>query len=356
MYTVSNSSLFEATSSEADSINHHTDADYIRVIRPLLPKEAFQRKPSSVLYFLFWLALVVASIFLARSVTNPVLLVFISLLYGHSIAGLTLFAHNLSHGAVLSQGILKNCLEVISWGLSLIPRTMWIHVHNQTHHPYTGTLKDPDRPWLNFEETWLRKVYSLVFYPQGFKRFPWLFNPIQMIHFVSYISRNIIGVFWTEKSTYHFVPYQKPYTQKERLAVLGELGIIITLQVLLFVSLDCDFRKYCFIGILPPLFASSFLMVYIKTNHFLNPVTLENDSLTATTSVVVHPIFNLLHSNFSYHTEHHLFPSMHSDYYPLVSQLLKQHFPEQYNQIPIGEAWKRLCKRSTFATLTSLQK
>lgn len=356
MYTASNSSSSGATSSEADSITHYTDAEYIQVIRPLLPKEAFQRKPGYVLYFLFWFALLLASIFLARSITNSVLLFLVSWLYAHSTVGLAFFGHHLSHGAVLRQGLLKDCLEVTLWGLNFIPRTMWIHVHNQTHHPYTGTPRDPDRPWLDFEETWLRKVYSLIFYPQGFKRFPWLFNPIQMIDFVTYISRNIIGVFWTRKSTYHFIPYQRPYTWKERLAVVGELGVIIALQALIFVSLGCDLRKYLFIGVLSPLFTSSMMMAYIKTNHLLQPVALQNDSLNATTSVIVHPIFDLMHSNFSYHTEHHLFPAMHSDYYPLVSQLLKQHFPEQYSQIPIGEAWKRLCKRSTFATLTSLQK
>ncbi|MEB3219939.1 MAG: fatty acid desaturase, partial [Nostocales cyanobacterium 94392] len=42
----------------------------------------------------------------------------------------------------------------------------------------------------------------------------------------------------------------------------------------------------------------------------------------------------------SYHTEHHVFPTINSDYYPLVQQLLIEKFPEKLNLIPIQEAWR----------------
>ena len=58
--------------------------------------------------------------------------------------------------------------------------------------------------------------------------------------------------------------------------------------------------------------------------------------------VAVPPTFNWLHSNFSYHAEHHLFPAMNSDYYPLVSDLLREHFGEHYHRLTIGSAWTAL--------------
>jgi fatty acid desaturase len=69
-----------------------------------------------------------------------------------------------------------------------------------------------------------------------------------------------------------------------------------------------------------------------------------------TTSVVVYRIFDRLHLNFSYHTEHHLFPGMNSDYYPKVSQLLTERYGNRYNRIRFGDAWNRLWKVPVFAS------
>jgi fatty acid desaturase len=56
------------------------------------------------------------------------------------------------------------------------------------------------------------------------------------------------------------------------------------------------------------------------------------------------PVFDWLHSNFSYHTEHHLFPNVSADFYPLVSKLLLEHYPTRYHRIPLAEAWRLLWK------------
>jgi fatty acid desaturase len=67
-----------------------------------------------------------------------------------------------------------------------------------------------------------------------------------------------------------------------------------------------------------------------------------HDPLLGSTSVDVPPLLDRLHSNFSYHTEHHLFPSMSSDYYPLVSKILQERFPERYHRLSYREAWRKL--------------
>ncbi|MHC5833436.1 MAG: fatty acid desaturase, partial [Nostoc sp.] len=53
-------------------------------------------------------------------------------------------------------------------------------------------------------------------------------------------------------------------------------------------------------------------------------------------------IFDKLHLNFSYHTEHHIFPGINSDYYPLVQELLKIHYPERLNLLDAKDAWHLL--------------
>ena len=69
-----------------------------------------------------------------------------------------------------------------------------------------------------------------------------------------------------------------------------------------------------------------------------------NDPLVNSVSLKMPKIFDLLHFNFSYHTEHHLFPSINSDYYPHVQALLQTHYPESYNLIPGAKAWRLLMK------------
>jgi fatty acid desaturase len=91
-------------------------------------------------------------------------------------------------------------------------------------------------------------------------------------------------------------------------------------------------------------------MSYIFTNHFLNPLSKTTDALANTTSVIVHPIFDWLHLNFSYHTEHHIFPAMNSDFYPVLSNLLKDLYGDSYHRMHFADAWNCLWKIEIYAS------
>jgi len=83
-------------------------------------------------------------------------------------------------------------------------------------------------------------------------------------------------------------------------------------------------------------------MFYIFTNHMFCEMTNVNDPLINTVSLRVPKLFDRLHLNFSYHTEHHIFPGVNSDYYPMVQELLKAHYPDRYNLLEAGKAWRLL--------------
>ena len=57
---------------------------------------------------------------------------------------------------------------------------------------------------------------------------------------------------------------------------------------------------------------------------------------------------NSLHFNFSYHTEHHLFPGMDSEYYPLLSDLIRQRYGDRYHNLPLAEAWSYLLEMDLY--------
>src|SRR5262249_33601410 len=99
---------------------------------------------------------------------------------------------------------------------------------------------------------------------------------------------------------------------------------------------------YIWVSILPVFITSAVVSWYFFTNHGLKPVDDGHDVLAATTTVTVPEVFNRLHSNFSYHTEHHLFPTMNPRYYPQVGALFRKQFPDRYHCIPISEAWAGL--------------
>jgi fatty acid desaturase len=85
-------------------------------------------------------------------------------------------------------------------------------------------------------------------------------------------------------------------------------------------------------------------MGYISTNHRLNPLVDVNDPLANCLTVTVPKWVDVLHFNFSYHTEHHLFPAMNPKYYPLVKAEIVKQWPERYNQMSLVRALITLWK------------
>lgn len=83
-------------------------------------------------------------------------------------------------------------------------------------------------------------------------------------------------------------------------------------------------------------------MAYIYTNHMLCPLDDENNPLANSVSLDVPAFVDLLHLNFSHHVEHHLFPGMNADYYPMLRQLLLDRHRETYQLLSAPEAWRRL--------------
>ncbi|NJN90595.1 MAG: fatty acid desaturase, partial [Leptolyngbyaceae cyanobacterium SL_5_14] len=83
-------------------------------------------------------------------------------------------------------------------------------------------------------------------------------------------------------------------------------------------------------------------MFYIFTNHMLCQMTSINDPLVNSVSLKIPKLFDVLHLDFSYHTEHHIFPGINSDYYPVVQKLLQAHYPERFNLLEAGEVWRLL--------------
>ncbi len=315
---------------------------YSTAIRPLLPAEAFRRSPRKIIPAFAHVAIVVTCWVAARYLAWwawPLL----GLLAGHSLACLAFLAHELSHNSILKRGKLKQIIETGFMGLLGIPPTMWHEVHNITHHGNTNTPGDPDRRWMTDEANKRNTAISAAFHPQK----GWLrFSPLVPLQFVGYVMRNIIAAL--SGGHWGTLPAAPEYDAKQRRAIALELGVIVLIQVAAFAIVGFDPIRYLLIGPFPWVVASAVVMAYVFTNHFLHPIHDESDPVGSSTSVIVPRWVDALHFNFSYHTEHHLFPGMDSRFYPLVSDKLREKFPDRYNQLPFIEAWRRLLAAKMF--------
>lgn len=316
---------------------------YVKALKDSLPPQAFAAQPQKLGIIAFHIAILCASYFGIRASLHIGIHALLSLCIGHSLTCIGFLAHELSHKAIVRKSSIRYPLELLLFGLIGLPATMWQLLHNQLHHVYGNTIHDPDRYYLKSEvqppEFLIRRWYTKLFFPHPASP---VWNPLVWIHFVTYIARNLVAVFYPDDRQPSIVTNKPNYSNVQRLRIFFEIACIVLLQYAIFIIVGSRWEAFLWASPIALLFTSTFVMAYIWTNHYLHGLYEIHDPVTSSTSVIVHPLFDRLHSHFSYHTEHHIFPSMNSDFYPQVSELLQQKFPDRYNRIPIKNAWQQL--------------
>lgn len=302
---------------------------YSSRVKKQLPKESFNPVPTLLWGGLAYLCVVIAS-FLTIGLFDLHLVVniLLSFILGASFAALGFLGHEILHGTVVRKRWLSELLGAIAFSpLSTGPK-LWKKWHNLTHHIHTqDDEKDPDA-WPTLEKIsklkYVRSIYSL---------------PLPVRAFFSFASLTIQFSAHSTKMFFEYVKDLNPKKQPEAwLQILLPWAMWFTL---LFVM---GFEKWFFAFLLPLLIANFIVMAYISTNHRLNPLVPVNDPLANSLTVTVPKWVDVLHFNFSHHTEHHLFPAMSSKYYPLVKEQLKIMWPDRYHEMKMSEALLTLWK------------
>lgn len=317
--------------------------NYAGELKGEVPAAAFTPTPRKLWRVATHLVVILAGYAGLRLASHPVWFPVICVVIGHSLACLAFLAHELSHGVLVRSRPLRYGLELLVWGIVFIPATVWRRVHNQTHHVHASTPRDPDRQFLRSESSAGTRWYTRLFYPSR-EGNHW--NLLVFLHLIPYIGRNLLAAFTHSKPA--AVPYRPTYSSRQRGFIGLELAVIVALQVAVFRAVGSDWHRFLWASPLACLLTSAITMAYIFTNHFLNPIAHEADVLEGTTSVVVPRLFDYLHQHFSYHTEHHLFPGMNSDYYPQLSRLIQQRYPTRYHRLDLTAAWQRLWRGDAF--------
>lgn len=320
-------------------------AHYVRTLRPLLPKEAFEPSPHKLWHVGMHLGIIAACVVAVRWSSSAWLYAVAAVVSGHSSACLAFLNHDISHGAVVRGRRKKRVIETFIWAVIMTPATLWLRVHLQGHHRGANTHIDPDRKFLASEQTPATHRFSKIFMPSSSTRF-WL--PTVFLWFHAYVVRYTADAFSRADARLPTIIIRLPFKPGDRLRIVMEGLFIAAIQLGVFVSVGADGVKYFFVGPVAMGTATSVVMMYVFTNHLLNPHVEISDPLIATTSIIVPGWMNWFHSNLSFHTEHHVFPRLNPAYYPLVAKLLQQHWPERYHQLTLSDAWRRLWKADEF--------
>ncbi|MEA5468834.1 fatty acid desaturase family protein [Spirulina sp. 06S082] len=321
-----------------------TQAEYAKKLRPLLPPEAFQPDNNYVLILGINLAILILGWGIADSLDRwnwyfLWLYLPLALIMGNSVIVALFSTHNIMHSATIKKPQLKQAIVLLGLTMLWMPPTLWKAVHNREHHNNTNSFQDPDRNYLEEQPKNWGKWIQNKFVPSA------EVNPILLTIGMAHswgvhAFRNLSSVFLFNNGTTKYPVFSFTVSPQERRAIGWELLLAIAIHSSILIFLDFHPIKLLLGYFLPIWIGYSGAMFYIYTNHMLCQMTAINDPLINSISLRVPKIFDVLHLNFSYHTEHHIFPGMNSDYYPMVQELLLTHYGDRFNLLDVGKVWQ----------------
>jgi fatty acid desaturase len=321
-------------------------AEYAKKIRPLLPAEAFSSNPDRVWILLMNLAILGLGWGIADRLPqwNPAwlwLYLPLTLIMGNSVVVLLFSSHEVLHSNLIKNPVFRKGLSLLGLTMLWMPPTFWKAVHNREHHSKTNSHQDPDRNYLESQpKNWGKRIQDL-FVPSNSVHPFWLIVGTSNAWGV-HTFRNLSSVLLFNDASPDYTPASFKVSPKERQDIAVELAIIATIHASILVLIGWHPVKLLLSYFLPIWIGYAGVMFYIYTNHMLCRMTEVNDPLINSVSLRVPEIFDRLHFNFSYHTEHHVFPGVNSDYYPVIQDLLRSQYPDRYNLLDAGKAWQMM--------------
>jgi fatty acid desaturase len=326
---------------------------YAKAVRSKLPQAAFEPDSDKlVTLFLNFMILVLGWIIAGYLDRWPpylfILYLPFAVIMGNGVIVLLFASHDIMHGSVIRNPRFAYWISLVGLALLWMPPTLWKNVHNRVHHNNTNSLADPDRNFLESQpQNWSKRIQN-TFVPSSTVSPLGLFIGMFMSWGV-YAIRNTASVLFFNQPTVQFVPSAFTVKRKERRLIFLEFLAILLIHFSIILFLWGDPIKLLLAYFLPIGLGYGGLIFYIYTNHLACPMTVVNDPLVNTISIQVPKLFDILHLNFSYHAEHHIFPGLNSDYYPQVRQILADLYPERMGYVmSAGEAWKLLLSTPRF--------
>lgn len=310
---------------------------YHKELREIIPKEALKPATYKLLPMFFHVFLFFIYVYSINHFQSTFSTIGFSILAGISIACIFLYSHELSHGIIVRKQPALYLLQNFFWAFSGIPPTVWKRVHNLSHHSHVNTYNDPDRKTFKSEAGFFNNIYNLFIYPNKKLRYSLTVGFAMMF----YSTKHILSVFYRNGKRPAIVTYRPEYTKKEIRTVFFELLYIMFFWGLIWFYLGLS-QGLAFSLISWTVYSAG-VIIFIITQHQRDPVFIDvADPLLTTTSVIIPSWLDWIIDWHSFHVEHHIFPGINFDYYPLISEKIEEKFLEKYERIPLFKAVKEV--------------
>ncbi len=295
------------------------------LVRKDLPSGAFAARPLRTLWFVPLAgSIVLLSILLVAGPFAWWVAVPIALLLGHQYGCLFFFGHELSHGAMTRSRRLQDVLLVFSYLIFALPPGFVRAWHLSGHHAHTN-VGDHDTDTYGHIDNFVRARRTRLLYRFAPGSGHWL----SAFYLFTFALQGQV-LLWLKVRGGSFRHYNRPR------ALVASAATIAFWSVLASVV---GWPDAAYVVVIPALVANFVVLMYGATNHNLRALTTTGDQLVGSMSVTVPKLLDRLHFHFGHHTEHHMFPSLPSDYAPLVRQSLLRHAGPVYLSPPL---WKAL--------------
>jgi fatty acid desaturase len=302
---------------------------YARALRGDLPGELFRPEPRRLAWLAVHAALASAGLVaIGAGVAWPVALA-VALVVGHSFAGMAFVAHETLHGSVVRGSRLRKLIGGLGFAPLCISPTLWIAWHNKVHHGHTGQIGvDPD-------------VYTTL---DAYRADATLRLMNRILPGWRHWAGGLTLLFGLSGQTLKLFLRARTGPPGERRAIRLETGAAVLAWAAIGWAVGPLGILFAFV--IPIGVANVILTAYILTNHALSPLTDVNDPLLNSLSVTAPRVVEVLHLNFGYHVEHHVFPAMSPRHAPRVRAALRTRWPERYQSLPVGRALVRIFSTS----------
>jgi fatty acid desaturase len=297
--------------------------EYTKALKARLPRHFFEPVPARLIYLPVFLLLFGLCVWGIVATPYVLLKLLLSFGVGYSFIGLGFLAHEILHGAVTKNPLVRSVAGTIAFIPLMVGARLWRRWHNVQHHSHTQHPEDDPDAMGALESAIQKPIVKWMF-----RQVPALRSFFLFFSFTFWFSLHAHMMFW------RFLPGFKP-AERPVVVFQAVLPVLVWLLVLLWVG---PFN-FLFVFVFPWLMANFIAMSFIATNHLLNPITETNDPLINSLTVRNPGWLEWLSLGFGYHIEHHVFPALSPKYAHAVAQKIKELWPQRYNELP---HWKAL--------------
>jgi fatty acid desaturase len=310
---------------EFRGIPQHPRSHYARVLTPLLSKQAFEPARSRLLLLPVWGAVIVLAMLGIAAWPVPWFLIpLLSVVIGASFAGLTFIGHEALHGAMTRGRTRQQLVGFLGFLPFVVSPRLWTAWHNRAHHAHTNLADDPDAyPSLERYRTERGTRFTVDAFSLGGRR--WRGGLSLILGFTVQSAHQLV----TARS-------RGMLTRDQHRAAIAETLVGVLIWSLLAATIGLV--PFLFAFVLPLLIGNACVMSFIITNHSLSPRVEVNDPLLSGLSVTTPRLVERLTLGFGYHVEHHLFPALSTRHAPEIRTLIRAHWPERYQSMPLADA------------------